>query len=92
VLLGDQRAACRGNRARQCPVPGHPCLNQVTAADVVAAVTALLDEEVAGTVEEIQGATAAMFSLFPEPQQLRNFEKVTQVIPVKIALTTAESL
>jgi ADP-heptose:LPS heptosyltransferase len=47
VLLGDQRAACRGSRARQCPVPGHPCLNQVTAADVVTAVTALLDEEVA---------------------------------------------
>ncbi|NEK59075.1 glycosyltransferase family 9 protein [Geodermatophilus sabuli] len=38
VLLGDQDAACRGSRARECPVPGHPCLSSVTAADVVAAV------------------------------------------------------
>ncbi|MGY1716338.1 glycosyltransferase family 9 protein [Geodermatophilus sp. SYSU D01106] len=38
VLLGDQDAPCRGTRARACPVPGHPCLSSVTAADVVAAV------------------------------------------------------
>ncbi|WP_448614571.1 glycosyltransferase family 9 protein [Modestobacter sp. URMC 112] len=38
VLLGDQSAPCRDSRARECPVPGHPCLNSVTAADVVAAV------------------------------------------------------
>lgn len=34
VLLGDQDAACRGSRARECPVPGHPCLSDVTADDV----------------------------------------------------------
>jgi ADP-heptose:LPS heptosyltransferase len=38
VLLGDQDAPCRLTRARECPVPGHPCLTSVTAADVVAAV------------------------------------------------------
>ncbi|CCH85981.1 ADP-heptose:LPS heptosyltransferase [Modestobacter italicus] len=38
VLLGDQSAPCRDTRARECPVPGHPCLSSVTAADVVAAV------------------------------------------------------
>ena len=38
VLLGDQGAACRGTRARECPVPGHPCLGGVDVADVVAAV------------------------------------------------------
>jgi ADP-heptose:LPS heptosyltransferase len=38
VLLGDQDAPCRLTRARECPVPGHPCLASVTAADVVAAV------------------------------------------------------
>ena len=38
VLLGDQDAPCRLTRARECPVPGHPCLSSVTAADVVAAV------------------------------------------------------
>lgn len=41
VVLGDQRAACRGTRARVCPVPGHPCLSSVTGADVVCAVERL---------------------------------------------------
>lgn len=42
VLLGDQDAPCRGTRARECPVPGHPCLTSVTADDVVAAVEKLV--------------------------------------------------
>ncbi|SFK91289.1 glycosyltransferase family 9 protein [Geodermatophilus ruber] len=42
VLLGDQDAPCRGSRARECPVPGHPCLTSVTAEDVVAAVGKLV--------------------------------------------------
>ncbi|NEK84310.1 glycosyltransferase family 9 protein [Blastococcus saxobsidens] len=42
VLLGDQFAACRDTRARECPVPGHPCLTSVTAQDVVAAVEKLV--------------------------------------------------
>jgi ADP-heptose:LPS heptosyltransferase len=29
VLLGDQDAPSRGTRARECPVPGHPCLGDV---------------------------------------------------------------
>jgi ADP-heptose:LPS heptosyltransferase len=41
-LLGDQSAACRGTRARECPVPGHPCLSGVSVADVAAAVDRLL--------------------------------------------------
>ncbi|MEV5546358.1 glycosyltransferase family 9 protein [Streptomyces sp. NPDC052309] len=44
VLLGDQEAPCAGSRARDCPVPGHPCLNTVTATDVVTAVEKLLGE------------------------------------------------
>ncbi|GLW11756.1 glycosyl transferase [Microtetraspora sp. NBRC 13810] len=49
VVLGDQRAACAGSRARVCPVPGHPCLSGVTSAQVVAAVRLLATgEEVAG--------------------------------------------
>ncbi len=43
VLLGDQHAPCRLTRARECPVPGHPCLTSVTADDVVAAVRRLVD-------------------------------------------------
>jgi ADP-heptose:LPS heptosyltransferase len=38
VLLGDQDAPCRLTRARECAVPGHPCLNGIAPADVVAAV------------------------------------------------------
>lgn len=41
VLLGDQDAACRGTRARECPVPGHPCLADVAPETVVTAVTRL---------------------------------------------------
>jgi ADP-heptose:LPS heptosyltransferase len=41
VRLGDQHAACRGTRARVCPVPGHPCLSDVSAAEVVGAVAEL---------------------------------------------------
>lgn len=44
VLLGDQTAPCAGSRARECPVEGHPCLNEVTAEDVVAAVHKLHPE------------------------------------------------
>ncbi|MEE1927021.1 glycosyltransferase family 9 protein [Streptomyces sp. TRM 70351] len=47
VLLGDQRAVCAGTRARECPVAGHPCLGEVTAADAVAAVEKLLKEDTA---------------------------------------------
>ena len=52
VLLGDQEAPCAGSRARACPVPGHPCLDDVPVGEVVAAVERLAPlrepEEVAG--------------------------------------------
>jgi ADP-heptose:LPS heptosyltransferase len=35
---------CAGCRARECPVPGHPCLGGVAVADVTAAVTRLAPE------------------------------------------------
>jgi ADP-heptose:LPS heptosyltransferase len=41
ALLGDQEAPCAGSRARVCPVEGHPCLNSVTVADVLAALERL---------------------------------------------------
>ncbi|PWV55434.1 glycosyltransferase family 9 protein [Nocardiopsis sp. L17-MgMaSL7] len=40
-VLGDQGAPCAGTRARQCPVPGHPCLRGVTAQDVLTAIEEL---------------------------------------------------
>jgi ADP-heptose:LPS heptosyltransferase len=44
ALLGRQDAACAGSRARVCPVPGHPCLNELAVEEVAAA----LDRLVAG--------------------------------------------
>lgn len=41
VLLGDADAPCRGTRARECPVPGHPCLSGVAPSEVVDAVAHL---------------------------------------------------
>ena len=41
VLLGDPDAACRDTRARDCPVPGHPCLAGVTPEQVRDAVRLL---------------------------------------------------
>jgi multidrug resistance efflux pump len=40
----------------------------------------------AGRVREIQSGAAAEFSLFPQSNTSGNFQKVTQVIPVKISL------
>jgi hypothetical protein len=51
-LLGDQDAACRGTRARDCPVAGHPCLTGVSPGAVVDAVA-----ELTGVPEKV-GATA----------------------------------
>jgi ADP-heptose:LPS heptosyltransferase len=41
VLLGRSDTACAGTRARECPIPGHPCLGDIDARDVVDAVRAI---------------------------------------------------
>jgi ADP-heptose:LPS heptosyltransferase len=52
VLLGDQHAACKNTRAVRCPVPGHPCLASVTAAQACDALGALISGAVmTGTPE-----------------------------------------
>ena len=55
-------------------------------------VDAYSDTQLTGYVREIQGGAAAEFSLFPQSNSSGNFQKVTQVIPVKIALQNAEGL
>lgn len=35
AMLGDQHAPCRGSRARECPVVGHPCLDSISPEQVV---------------------------------------------------------
>ncbi|WP_432573108.1 glycosyltransferase family 9 protein [Kineococcus sp. SYSU DK005] len=59
VLLGDQGAPCRGTRARECPVPGHPCLAGVGAREVVAAVEALAPAVPGTVVEEVRESAPA---------------------------------
>ncbi|MDQ3765317.1 MAG: efflux RND transporter periplasmic adaptor subunit [Actinomycetota bacterium] len=55
-------------------------------------VDAFPDAQLTGRVREIQGGAAAEFSLFPQSNSAGNFQKVTQVIPVKIALDNGRDL
>ncbi|WP_258727041.1 glycosyltransferase family 9 protein [Cellulomonas sp. NS3] len=57
-LLGDQGAACRGSRARECPVAGHPCLTGISPAEVVDAVAAL----VAAAAPHVPGSPSAVLA------------------------------
>jgi ADP-heptose:LPS heptosyltransferase len=41
IRLGDQDAPCRATRARTCPVAGHPCLDGISDAELLAAVDRL---------------------------------------------------
>jgi ADP-heptose:LPS heptosyltransferase len=59
VLLGDQHAACAGSRARACPVPGHPCLDGVTVAEVLAALDQLPAKDGDGAPAPHGGSVAA---------------------------------
>lgn len=50
-VLGDQGAACSQTRSVTCPIAGHPCLNSVSAQDIVDAVRALVGSPL--TVSEV---------------------------------------
>jgi ADP-heptose:LPS heptosyltransferase len=41
VVLGDQGIACAGCRARRCPIPGQPCIGEISVDEVVEAVRSL---------------------------------------------------
>ena len=55
-------------------------------------VDAYPDATITGTVSEIQGGAAGVFSLFPQSNTSGNFQKVTQVIPVKIAISNPDNV
>lgn len=55
-------------------------------------VDAFPDAHLTGTVREIQGGAAGEFSPFPRSNTAGNYQKVTQVIPVKIALDDTQGL
>lgn len=55
-------------------------------------VDAFPGADLVGTVTEVQGGAAGEFSAFPQSNTAGNFQKVTQVIPVKIAIDDAKNL
>ena len=55
-------------------------------------VDAFSGASLTGTVRGIQGGAAGVFSLFPQANTSGNFQKVTQVIPVQIALDDTRNL
>jgi multidrug resistance efflux pump len=55
-------------------------------------VDAFPDADLTGTVREVQGGAAGEFSPFPRSNTAGNYQKVTQVIPVKIALDDTQNL
>ncbi|MBA2471177.1 MAG: efflux RND transporter periplasmic adaptor subunit [Pseudonocardiales bacterium] len=56
------------------------------------AVDAYPNTPLTGRVREIQGGAAAVFSLFPQSNSGGNFQKVTQVIPVKIGFDSVNNV
>jgi multidrug resistance efflux pump len=68
-------------------------IDDVRAGQVVdVSVDAFPGHSFTGTVREVQGGAAGVFSLFPESNTSGNFQKVTQVIPVKIDIGNPEGL
>jgi ADP-heptose:LPS heptosyltransferase len=57
LLLGDRHAPCAGTRARHCPVPGHPCLDAIRDAEVLAAVATLTNHPADQGEQTERGAT-----------------------------------
>jgi multidrug resistance efflux pump len=55
-------------------------------------VDAFSDADLTGTVREVQGGAAGEFSPLPRSNTAGNYQKVTQVIPVKIALDDTQNL
>jgi len=55
-------------------------------------VDAFPGADLVGTVTEVQGGAAGEFSAFPQSNTAGNFQKVTQVIPVKIAINDTKNL
>jgi multidrug resistance efflux pump len=56
------------------------------------AVDAFPGEDLTGRVVEVQTGAAGVFSLFPQSNTSGNFQKVTQVIPVKITIDDLKNL
>jgi multidrug resistance efflux pump len=68
-------------------------INEVHTGQLVdISVDAFPSTELTGRVTEVQGGAAGVFSLFPQANTSGNFQKVTQVIPVKIGIDNLKDL
>jgi len=68
-------------------------INDVSPGQVVDfTVDAYGDRTFTGSVREIQGGAAGVFSPLPQSNSAGNFQKVTQVIPVKIGIDDLQGL
>ncbi|MCE3554194.1 efflux RND transporter periplasmic adaptor subunit [Pseudonocardia sp. RS11V-5] len=56
------------------------------------AVDAFPGVDLHGSVQEVQGGAAGVFSPFPQSNTSGNFQKVTQVIPVRIGIEDTKNL
>jgi multidrug resistance efflux pump len=56
------------------------------------AVDAFPNAKLTGRVIEVKTGAAGVFSLFPQSNSSGNFQKVTQVIPVKISIDDLHNL
>lgn len=61
-------------------------------APVKLAVDAFPDADLTGHVSEVQAGSAGVFSAFPQSNSSGNFQKVTQVIPVRITIDDTKNL
>jgi multidrug resistance efflux pump len=61
-------------------------------APVKLSVDAFPDADLTGHVSEIQTGAAGVFSAFPQSNSSGNFQKVTQVIPVRITIDDTQGL
>jgi len=61
-------------------------------APVQISVDAFPNADLTGRVSEIKTGAAGVFSLFPQSNTSGNFQKVTQVIPVKITIDDLQNL
>jgi multidrug resistance efflux pump len=68
-------------------------IDDVRAGQIVdISVDAFPGTQFTGTVREVQGGAAGIFSAFPQSNTSGNFQKVTQVIPVKIGIADTKGL
>ena len=94
VTAGTQLAIAYDGAGRVRHRPGRrdrhrPCIR---AQAVKIAVDAFPDAQLTGRVAEVKTGAAGVFSLFPQSNSSGNFQKVTQVIPVKITIDDLQGL